>query len=122
MSDETDLDVISEAMEQFIQTFKDELIPASIQIVDRLVRSRFTAYQCFFSDISLLASCSQCQNYLRLMDEHIALEAKASTDLSISATMGENEDKVMAMMGIAKTIETVSVFFRTLCEALEPGL
>ena len=56
------------------------------------------------------------------MDEHIALEAKASTDLSISATMGENEDKVMAMMGIAKTIETVSVFFRTLCEALEPGL
>jgi hypothetical protein len=37
MSDETDLEVISEAMEQFIQLFKDELVPASVQIVDRLV-------------------------------------------------------------------------------------
>lgn len=37
LSDETDMDVISEAMESFIATFKSELVPASVQIVERLV-------------------------------------------------------------------------------------
>jgi len=37
LSDETDMDVISEAMESFIDTFKSELVPASVQIVERLV-------------------------------------------------------------------------------------
>lgn len=32
------MDVISEAMERFIETFKSELVPASVQIVERLVR------------------------------------------------------------------------------------
>jgi hypothetical protein len=37
LSDETDMDVISEAMESFIDAFKSELVPASVQIVERLV-------------------------------------------------------------------------------------
>lgn len=36
-SDETNLDYISDAMESFSQYFKDELVPAAIRIVDRLV-------------------------------------------------------------------------------------
>lgn len=41
LSDETDMDVISDAMESFIAEFKDELVPASAQIVERLVGSQF---------------------------------------------------------------------------------
>jgi hypothetical protein len=37
LSDETDMDVISEAMERLIETFQSELVPASVQIVERLV-------------------------------------------------------------------------------------
>lgn len=40
LSDETDMDVISEAMESFITEFKDELVPASTEIVQRLVCAR----------------------------------------------------------------------------------
>lgn len=48
------------------------------------------------------------------MDEHIAIEAKSNptggpSDFSADSTLvsDQSEDKVMAMMGIAKTIETV---------------
>ncbi len=38
LSDETDMDVITEAMESFIDAFQTQLAPAAVQIVTRLVR------------------------------------------------------------------------------------
>lgn len=47
------MDVISEAMETFIDKFKAELVPASVEIVGRLV-SVYHLGSCLLSDVSFV--------------------------------------------------------------------
>lgn len=53
----------------------------------------------------------QCQNYLRLVQDHIATQAGSTGADEASVTPAAIEDdKTMAMMGLAKTIEAVELF------------
>ncbi|KAF9516474.1 hypothetical protein BS47DRAFT_1340813 [Hydnum rufescens UP504] len=86
LADETDMDAVSEAMETFIESFQAELVPASVQIVERL-----------------------CQSYVRLIGEYSAAQANSGHDVADNASfiMSPDDDKSMAMMGVTKTIEAV---------------
>ena len=100
------MDVITEAMESFIDAFQTQLAPAAVQIVTRLVR--FTTHP----RISIYSEPPvQSQSYLRLVHEYVAIQGNTLKDDVTSITGGE-DDKSMVLIGIAKTIETVSgVFF-----------
>ncbi len=52
-------------------------------------------------DFNTFITAIQSQSYLRLVQEYVAIQAS-----------GGEDDKSMALMGIAKTIETVSGLFR----------
>lgn len=83
LSDETDMDVITEAMESFIDAFQTQLAPAAVQIVTRL-----------------------SQSYLRLIHEYVAIQGSTLKD-DVASIAGGEDDKSMVLIGIAKTIETV---------------
>ncbi|KAG8924879.1 hypothetical protein FRC01_010942 [Tulasnella sp. 417] len=90
LTDETDLDALSNCMETFIEEFKDELLPVAPQLVARL-----------------------CESYSRVLEEQAAkadAEAEAG-DLETDASKLDTDDKTMALMGITKTIATVLACF-----------
>ncbi|KAG9003232.1 hypothetical protein FRB94_007759 [Tulasnella sp. JGI-2019a] len=87
LSDETDIDQLSETLEGFIEEFKDQLLPVSPQIIARL-----------------------CQSYMRVLGEQSAKVDNAEADdndLNTNLADLDTDDKTFALMGITKTIQTV---------------
>ncbi|KAF8327473.1 armadillo-type protein [Cantharellus anzutake] len=83
LSDETDLDVTTEALETFIDNFQPQLAPAAVQIITRLA-----------------------QSYVRVMGEYVAIQESSLRD-DLASSIAVEDDKTMALTGIARAIETV---------------
>ncbi|CAE6520075.1 unnamed protein product [Rhizoctonia solani] len=77
MADETDLDVLTAAMQTFVEQFSEDLVPIAVQLTTRLIDS-----------------------YMRLLQETLAKEDTADD-------WDENADKKFAAMGNARTIQTI---------------
>ncbi|CUA73326.1 Importin-7 [Rhizoctonia solani] len=77
MADETDLDVLTAAMQTFVEQFSEDLVPIAVQLTNRLIDS-----------------------YMRLLQETLAKEDGADD-------WDENADKKFAAMGNARTIQTI---------------
>ncbi|KAG8935091.1 hypothetical protein FRC03_002380 [Tulasnella sp. 419] len=92
LSDETDLDALTNCMECFIEAFREQLFPVSPQLIARL-----------------------SQSYTRLLSEQQAkAETKAETDEDLrdeSITNIDTDDKTFALMGIMKTIMAILTSF-----------
>ncbi|ELU39618.1 karyopherin [Rhizoctonia solani AG-1 IA] len=77
IADETDLDVLTTAMQTFVEQFSEDLVPIAVQLTTRLIDS-----------------------YMRLLTETLSKEETAED-------WDENADKKFAAMGNARTIQTV---------------
>ncbi|CCO31401.1 putative importin c550,11 [Rhizoctonia solani AG-1 IB] len=77
MADETDLDVLTTAMQTFVEQFSEDLVPIAVQLTTRLIDS-----------------------YMRLLNETLIKEETAED-------WEENSDKKFAAMGNARTIQTI---------------
>ncbi|CAE7142104.1 unnamed protein product, partial [Rhizoctonia solani] len=77
MADETDLDVLTAAMQTFVEQFSEDLVPIAVQLTTRLIDS-----------------------YMRLLQETLSKEESADD-------WDENADKKFAAMGNARTIQTI---------------
>ncbi|KDQ15134.1 hypothetical protein BOTBODRAFT_32118 [Botryobasidium botryosum FD-172 SS1] len=85
LSDETDLDMLTEAMETYIEVFQDELLPVAAELTARL-----------------------CESYVRLMGEQVQQQGDVSNLDDIAETISQVEDdKTFALMGVTKTIQTI---------------
>ncbi|KAJ7250056.1 armadillo-type protein [Mycena haematopus] len=86
MSDETDLDILNRSMEVMVEAFQIELLPVAAQLTARL-----------------------CDSYLRLAKENLGAvpDVELGGEANWEATMGGDEDKTYAAMGVAKTIGTI---------------
>ncbi|KAF8713095.1 ARM repeat-containing protein, partial [Rhizoctonia solani] len=77
IADETDLDVLTTAMQTFVEQFSEDLVPIAVQLTTRLIDS-----------------------YMRLLTETLSKEETAED-------WDENADKKFAAMGNARTIQTI---------------
>lgn len=104
LADGTDLDALSTCMENFIEVFKDQLLPVSPQLIARLV-SRSVTFKL------RLTRAIQCKSYLRVLGEQAAkVEGESKVDeLETDVTKIDTDDKTFALMGISKTIMTVRI-------------
>ncbi|KAF8215061.1 armadillo-type protein [Mycena galopus ATCC 62051] len=85
MSDETDLDILNRSMEVMVEAFQTELLPVAAQLTARL-----------------------CDSYLRLAKENLGGVDEAELGAETSwDSVGGDDDKTYAAMGVAKTIGTI---------------
>ena len=83
LSDEIDLDTLSQTMERIVDDFGDELIPFAIDVSKHL-----------------------SQSYLRIMTSQLELRENSNSQEEYDQSLVESgEDKVMAAMGSIKTLQ-----------------
>ncbi|KAI0029851.1 ARM repeat-containing protein [Vararia minispora EC-137] len=83
LSDETDLDLLSNSMENMVEVFQEELLPVAVALASRL-----------------------CESYIRLARESVTQDENPQPG-DLETNLGEDEDKTYAAMGVAKTIGTI---------------
>ncbi|RPD62608.1 ARM repeat-containing protein [Lentinus tigrinus ALCF2SS1-7] len=86
LSEETDLDILNHCMEAMVETYQTELLPVAADLTARL-----------------------CETYVRLARESQSADETDSHGIDLDSIMEstDNEDKIFAAMGVAKTIATV---------------
>ncbi|KAG6330261.1 hypothetical protein ID866_8829 [Astraeus odoratus] len=86
LSDETDLDILNNAMESMVERFQDELLPVATQLTARL-----------------------CESYMRLARDGLTQQPEAAPEhIEVDSLISDgDDDKVYGAMGVAKTIGTV---------------
>ncbi|KAH7322034.1 ARM repeat-containing protein [Rhizoctonia solani] len=88
MADATDLDVLTAAMQTFVEQFSEDLVPIAVQLTTRLIDS-----------------------YMRLLQETLSKDDSADD-------WDENADKKFAAMGNARTIQTIVTAMESSSEIL----
>ncbi|KAI0317626.1 ARM repeat-containing protein [Amylostereum chailletii] len=84
LSDETDLDILNNSMENMVEVFQDELLPVAVALASRL-----------------------CNSYIRLARESVVQEERTTDNIDAGIPTEGEDDKTYAAMGVAKTIGTI---------------